>query len=657
MKRDQPFVRKVIYLVAMAALLVPINMISSPATNTRPGGTLSQLRAEHRLSQANLGDIDPAGASMSLATLGMRGVAANLLWERAIHYKKTENWDSFKATLNQITKLQPNFIAVWKFQAWNISYNISVEFDDYRHRYHWVKKGVDFLIEGTRFNRNEPRLLADLGWFFAHKFGRSDEYVQFRRLFREDEDFHAVHFDNPTAPVERRDVDGPDGRPDNWLLSRHWYVVAQNVVDTKAAPLKGTSPLIFHSEPPKTLINFADAIEEEGYLDEKGQTAWKKAYEAWIDYGNRSIPTSFGYEIRLNDLEPLRERLDEIGSEFNELAEGIHDQILAEKKNQLTDEEREVADIPAHELSEDQREMSYEIESKITVSEEEVAERVGAEKRELARRLAREMVSTGAIADTIRRYREIVNFDYWRARCEVEQLDDMVAGRRHVFEAERLFDEDADLEGARAEYERGWDLWATIFDRFPMLLDDIQGEDLYDSVLKYEKLLGQLDQEFPPPGFKLMPLLEAQGREVAPQPGGNLEIDQLTDESESDGAEEVDSDGDRSSDSESEEATDAESEAENAEAAAEESDEAEMPADESSVEETAAEETAAEETGPAESTEPESATDEPAPEADVEEDPAEESADEEEASAEVPSDEPAPEADSEEESGEESAEK
>ena len=130
------------------------------------------MRREERLSQAELGKIDPASASMSLATLGMRGVAANQLWGLAHHYKKTENWDAFKATLNQISKLQPNFVSVWQFQAWNVSYNVSVEFDDYRHRYHWVKKGVDYLIEGSRYNRDEPLLLWDTGWFFGHKMGR-----------------------------------------------------------------------------------------------------------------------------------------------------------------------------------------------------------------------------------------------------------------------------------------------------------------------------------------------------------------------------------------------------------------------------------------------------------------------------------------------------
>jgi len=526
-KGNQSFVRKVIYLLVMAALLVPLNMISSPATNQRGGGALARMRTEHGLSQANLGEIDPAGASMSLATLGMRGVAANLLWGRAYHYKKTENWDSFNATLNQITKLQPNFISVWKFQAWNLSYNISVEFDDYRHRYHWVKKGVDFLIKGTRYNRNEPRLLWDLGWFFGHKFGRSDEHVQFRRLFREDEDFHSDHFANATAPIREEAVNGADGRPDNWLVARHWYLTAQRVVDTKAAPLKGSSPLIFHSDSPKALINYADAIEEEGYLDEKGQTAWKEALQAWLEYGDRSIPTSFGYQIRLNDLEPLRERSASLQVEFNQLAEGILDQIVEEKKRQLSEEELTVIDLPPAERTPEQYELAIVAEEKIKVTEPEVAERVATEQRIVARRLAKELVETAQFANTIDRYRNIVNFEYWRERCEVEQQDEMIAARRHIYDANKLFDQ-AELLDAQRQFETGWDHWAGIFDRYPMLLEDVEGEDLYDSVIRYEQLLGQLDEPFPPPGFKLSALLKAQGRElVVPETSGSTILDEL----------------------------------------------------------------------------------------------------------------------------------
>jgi len=87
----------------------------------------------------------------------MSGIAASINWRRADHYKKTENWTEYENTLNEISKLQPNFIDVWKFQAWNLSYNLSVEFDDFNTRYLWVKKGIRFLINGNKANSQIDR--------------------------------------------------------------------------------------------------------------------------------------------------------------------------------------------------------------------------------------------------------------------------------------------------------------------------------------------------------------------------------------------------------------------------------------------------------------------------------------------------------------------
>lgn len=113
MSERNSFYRKVAYGVAIAALLFPLSLMSSPATMTEqglnPGGKLAQLRNEYRLGQGNLGEIDPASETMKLATLGLRGVAMNLLWEKANYYKKTEDWSNLTATLDQLAKLQPNF--------------------------------------------------------------------------------------------------------------------------------------------------------------------------------------------------------------------------------------------------------------------------------------------------------------------------------------------------------------------------------------------------------------------------------------------------------------------------------------------------------------------------------------------------------------------
>src|SRR5438132_10962831 len=113
-------VRKLTYLLLIVLLLLALSYYSQPATVATPndpgsaGGQLAQLREKYHLSQADLGEIDPAGETMKLATLGMRGVAAWMLWDQANEAKKKEDWTGMRTILDQLTKLEPNYITVWR---------------------------------------------------------------------------------------------------------------------------------------------------------------------------------------------------------------------------------------------------------------------------------------------------------------------------------------------------------------------------------------------------------------------------------------------------------------------------------------------------------------------------------------------------------------
>ncbi len=139
MNQRQRFIRKIVYACVIAALLLPAVVAQPAGKRPRPtAARLAKCAPNTTSARPQLGEIDPASETIKLATLGMRGVAANLLWQKANDYRKTEDWVNLSATLEQIAKLQPNFVSVWIFQGWNLSYNISVEFDDYHDRYYWV---------------------------------------------------------------------------------------------------------------------------------------------------------------------------------------------------------------------------------------------------------------------------------------------------------------------------------------------------------------------------------------------------------------------------------------------------------------------------------------------------------------------------------------
>ena len=495
---------KVIYLVAIAVLMVPLYVLSRPETKEKEGGWLARMRKEHRLSQARIGEIDPAGAAMSLATFGLRGIAANQLWGKAIDYQKKEDYVGLKATLNQVAKLQPNFVSVWNFQAWNLSYNVSVEFDDYRHRYHWVKKGIDYLIEGTQYNKEEPMLRKDVGWFFSHKIGRADERKQYRRLYRNDVDFHEKLSSNE-LPVDFEGTMGPDGKPDNWLMAHDWYRSAENLVDTRDIPIK--NPILFHSRAPMALIYYANYIEKDGYLDEKGQNAWRTAGRAWDDYGNRPMATTAGRLISLNQLDEHQANANAARQRLVTLMPGVSEQIFEDKKAKLPPAERALVDADVDTLPLEKALAQQQLLKSLVVSASDLLARAPAELRKEARRYARQEREARSMMRAISMYRENSNYEYWKMRCEIEQLDRMIEARRHVMEADRL-ESEAFLEPARAEYEAAWDAWADVFEQYPAMIENNEAEELMEPIGRYKTLLGRLDEAFPPPDFKLRNLLD-----------------------------------------------------------------------------------------------------------------------------------------------------
>ncbi len=365
MSEHRTTVRKIGYVAAVAALLLPLSYLSLPATSKSKGGLLAQYRESHNLSQASLGEIDPASETMKLATVGLRGVAVYLLWDKAIEFKKVEDWTNLSATLEQIARLQPNFISVWQFQGWNLSYNVAVEFDDYHDRYRWIIKGINFLKTGTHYNEREPRLPRDIAWFISHKIGTADEKVQYRQLFREDDDFHAA--DDPNRRRSERD---------NWLVGMNWYTKAEKLVDDLGVPIRGTSPLVFYSNRAMCPINYAEALEDDGVYGDVARVEWEKANKVWTNYGNRDIPTTYNIPIRLNDQERLQERAKETVKQLDELAgPDTRENIRQERMAKLTPAERELVEMPRDKRPVERMSEGAVLENRVTPTQFDVAER------------------------------------------------------------------------------------------------------------------------------------------------------------------------------------------------------------------------------------------------------------------------------------------
>lgn len=471
-------------LVGIAVLLVPLSALSQPADSASKGGKLARLRQQFGLSQANLGEVDPTSETMRLATLGLKNVAVTLLWDRANHYKKVEDWTNLSAVLEQMTKLQPNFYSVWDFQAHNLSYNISVEFDDYHDRYAWVMKGIEFLRQGISYNQFEPRLLGRMGWFIGQKVGKADEKKQYRRLFKADDDFHER--DRPGRTLPERD---------NWLVAREKYLAAQQVADA-GAPLK-TTALIFHSEPMMTGINYARALEEDGAFGAAARDAWKLAGDEMRRFSVREIPTTWEVPIRLGMKEAELARAERLAGELEQLLPGRYKALEESKRAALPARQLAALDVPPLERTDAQQADAMAATEALKVDWPMVVREAPADARPKARELLRQYQEARETAEIIGRYRDIVNFEVWRATCEAEVTEPALRAREATWRAEREFAA-ARLQPAKQAFEEAFVAWREVLDSSDVLRgDQISKDDLSEVVDRYKKLLEQLDEPFP----------------------------------------------------------------------------------------------------------------------------------------------------------------
>lgn len=489
--------RRLFYICAMVLLLVPLYFLGNPSVRNsdgsvkQPGGTLAQIRTEYDLGQGDLGEIDPASESMRLATLGLRGVASTILWQKAEYYKKEQFWDRLSATLNQIAVLQPHFVEVWEYQSHNLSYNVSVEFDDYRQRYQWVKRGIEYLIKGSKFNKHRTELPFEMGNFFGSKMGVADEKLQFRELYRNDENFHREVRERTGLDLGQPDGLGADRKPDNWLSGGLWFNRAYEMVAGGAAPAR--SALMFYVKEPQWMMKTAEAMQAEGTLDEPARYAWRRAGRDWDAFGKRNIVTTFGDTIYLKESAVANENYANLKKQFQEFAGETYTKLMEERAAQLSPEELAAWKKPELERSSiDEIFMAHHASATLDVPPDDVVRALPEDKRIRGLELAQQLKAAKDKILHIDIYANQVNYVYWEARCEAEQEDASILARTSMYEANQLLDR-GELDAALAKFDEAWVAWDDLFNKFPAMMIDDAADEVRASIERYRRLLDQSD--------------------------------------------------------------------------------------------------------------------------------------------------------------------
>ena len=514
---------------------------------------------KYRLSEANLGDVDPTSSTMVLVLGGMRGAAADVLWIQALDMQKEHDWTNLEPVVESIVKLQPHFIYVWTFQGWNLSYNISVEWDAVEDKYYWIKRGIKFLRRGTEENEHSPELRWDVGWHYFHKIGKSDEATVLRKLFRQD-DQPEIGADGRRQLAFNRDerwfqIDHP-APFDNYEVSREWFQSSVRKLDElrlddpRARPRR-MGEVAFRSYPAHAQTNYAIAREEDGFFAEQIQRDFLDAVELWKVYADFEYPFTDSKSVKLDYSAEVFAPLRDSNTVFN-FAQQLAQEAAKDWEKQTTEERAKLQEDWTALIGKTDRlleDFGQPVQEALRIdrSDEKVKAVLAAIRSALhklrgmdaklvtdpgpagqsARKQLDELVAAlvklggehGLASEEIYwvdRYASMINYRYWKERSICEAEIETITARRHFYDGEQMFDA-GDPAAANTEFEKGLEIWQRVLPKYPhMSADDITMEDTVKIVQNYFKVREQLD--LPPLPPEKVPFQAWVERATAPGP-------------------------------------------------------------------------------------------------------------------------------------------
>jgi hypothetical protein len=419
------------------------------------------------LGEATIGEVDTGSFVLKLFLLGgFRGMAANVLWTRAIEFQKVQEWDKLKVTVDMITKLQPHFLSIWTFQSWNLTYNVSVEWDAPEDKYEWIKRGIKFVQDGVSKNKKSPDLIWDTAWYYYHKLGFSDESIILRRLFRDDED----------ESFKRSPLDGVSIYHDNFQLGHDWFVKAVKLVDDgearqavgsietvehvdAPAQRKGQQgDLPFRSMPAHAQTRYALSLEKESMkgieatFGPRAQEQWVRSFDEWNSFGH--------YKFRTFNRVMVDGKL-------------THQWVILDD-NAIT---------------------NLEANRKLHENEKYWADR----------------------------WADQMNYPYWKDRCAAEAEVEGVKARQLFYEGTKAY-KSADFPLAVLKYKEGLQIWDKLLERHqPYRRDDLNEKDTGLIVKRYARACQQSQIELPK-DTPFQDLLKAYENDSSKDPFDALEM-------------------------------------------------------------------------------------------------------------------------------------
>ncbi len=158
------------FLPLLALLLVTLLLFAGAGLLHAP---LLRDRDTYGLNAAEpLENAPPVIAFTTVALGGFRGIVADLLWLRMAALQDQGRFVELLQLSNWITRLEPRFVDIWAFHAWNMAYNVSVMMPTPEQRWAWVTAGIGLLRdEAMLYNPRSPHLCHELSHMYLDKIG------------------------------------------------------------------------------------------------------------------------------------------------------------------------------------------------------------------------------------------------------------------------------------------------------------------------------------------------------------------------------------------------------------------------------------------------------------------------------------------------------
>lgn len=134
---------------------------------------LDTLRRDHQLALDPTSTRGlPPGMSLLTKTGTFRALVIDFAFMRLDRLKQEGKYYELSKLSALVCTLAPRFPTVWKYAAWNLSYNVSVTQYTPEGRWYWVRKGIDLLRkQGIPKNEKSIGLYLELAYIFWHKVG------------------------------------------------------------------------------------------------------------------------------------------------------------------------------------------------------------------------------------------------------------------------------------------------------------------------------------------------------------------------------------------------------------------------------------------------------------------------------------------------------